>query len=427
MGLYQKANKKAVFSWVLFDWANSSFPTVVITFVIPSYFTEVIAENNLVGTQQWGQMVALSSLVIAILSPIFGSIADLRGGRKPWLAFFSTITIISSALIWFFPPVLSSSFWILFSVSLGVIGFEVGSVFYNAMLSNIAPEPYIGRLSGWAWGAGYFGGIVCLAIALFVFIEGKGAWLGLDGEQYEHIRACGPLVAFWFALFSIPLFLFVPDQKRTRLSTIQAVQNGLGALKKILLQIRERPDLLKFLIAHMIYMDGLNTIFFFGGIYAAGTFGFTLDEIVMLGIAMNVLAGIGGISFAWLDDFFGSKPTILIALMLMILATIILVAIETKLHFIIAAFFLSIFVGPVQASSRALMLRFSPPSHTTELFGLYSFSGKVTSFAGPWIMGIITVAYGNQRYGISSVIVFLVLGALCLLFVSVPKHRPKNW
>src|SRR3990167_5532175 len=216
-----------VIAWSFFDWANSAFPTVITTFIFATYFTESIAKNPIIGTNQWGDAVAFSGLMIAIISPMLGAITDKMGRRKPWIAVFAAITILSSSLLWFAKPTQASLTWALTWVIIGTISFEVGTVFYNAMMRSLAKEAYWGRISGWAWSCGYACGLFCLLTALF-FLNAKFAWLNTSSA--EHIRIAGPLVALWFFIFSLPFFLFTTDQKNTGISAKQALKKGLVTL-----------------------------------------------------------------------------------------------------------------------------------------------------------------------------------------------------
>lgn len=250
-------------AWCLFDWANSAFPTIVMTFVFATYFTKSVAKNTFLGTAQWGDAIALSGLIIAISSPIFGAIADHEGRRKPWLAFFSLLCIVASALLWYTKPVVSDVYWALSWSVLAIIGFEIGMVFYNTMLSDLAPKDYLGRISGWSWGLGYFGGLTSLIIVLFVFVQGHGFGLPLDKSTAEQIRICGPFVALWFLVFGWFLFVFTPDRASTGIGYRKAITRGLKSLYQTLRTVKEHKEIMKFLLARIFYIDGLNTIFVF--------------------------------------------------------------------------------------------------------------------------------------------------------------------
>ncbi|MEE8517385.1 MAG: MFS transporter [Alphaproteobacteria bacterium] len=412
------APRRAVFSWCVYDWANSAFSTVIVTFVFAAYFSQSVAESVILGTAQWGWAVSASGLAIAILSPIFGAIADQGGGNKPWLAGFTVLCVIATALLWFTEPDPRFALWALVCFAIANMAQEMGYVFYNAMLPNLAPIGRLGRVSGWGWGLGYLGGMICLILTLVVFVRPDAPLFGLDKEQAEHIRVVGPLAAIWFAVFAVPLFLFTPDRPAIGAPLGQAARDGISNLIRTLRQVRRHANIARFLLARLIYIDGLNTMFAFGGIYAAGTFGMGPAEILEFGIALNITAGLGAASFAWIDDWIGAKRTILIALAGLIGFGTSILLVEDKTLFWILVLFLGIFMGPAQAASRSLMARLAPPQQVTEMFGLFALSGKITAFVGPAIFASVTLAFDSQRAGMATVIVFLLVGGLMMLFVS---------
>lgn len=407
---------KSIVAWCLFDWGIAAFPVVVTTFVIAAYFTKQIAINEIVGTQQWGNALAIAGVIIAILSPILGAIADYGGQRKHWLAVFVLLLIASAALLWFAYPSPNYVYLTLICVVLGTIGLNLSMVFYNAFLPTLAPKEYIGRISGWSWGLGYFGGLMALTIALFGLIKMTPSWL--DTKTLEQVRACGPLVAIWIGVFTLPFFFFVPDTSSTHLKTGEAIRQGMKGLKATLKMMWHQKTILYFLIAQMIYIDGLNTIFVFGGIYAAGTFHMNITEVLILGIYLNVCAGIGSFLLAWLDDRIGSKKTILLSLFFLSIFGLSIVLVNQKMHFWICTGLLSLFVGPVQSSSRSFMARIVPKKQATELFGFYILSGKISTFLGPALLSIVTIHFNSQRAGMGSILIFFLIGALILLFVK---------
>ncbi len=412
---------KSLFSWCLFDWANSAYSSIVITFIFSTYFTQGIAANKILGTKQWGDAMALAGIIIALVSPLLGAIADNEGRRKPWLALFSITTIVASAALWYSKAEVSYVFYTLGWVIVGTIGLEVGMVFYNAMLSSIAPKEYLGRLSGWAWGMGYFGGLVVLTIALFVLLN-HSAWFGLNLETHEQVRICGPLVAIWFAVFGWPLFVFTPDQPRSGLGIYHSMVKGLKGLQKTMRSTREHREIMLFLVARMIYTDGLNTLFAFGGIYAAGTFGMSYSKIIIYGITMNISAGLGSAVLAWLDDHKGSKFTILFSLALIVTSGMGVLTVHSETWFWVLSWIVGLCVGPIQAASRSFIIRLTPKPMITEMFGLFALSGKATAFVGPWILGLVTLWSHSQRIGMSTVMIFLLVGGIILLFVRDKKE-----
>ena len=358
--------------------------------------------------------MSLAALAVAVIGPVLGAVADRGGGRKPWLAAFTGLAVGATAMLWYARPEADWVMWTLAFVALATFGFEMGMVFYNAMLPDLAPKDKIGRVSGWGWGLGYAGGLASLALALVFLIQADPAPFGLDKEGAEHVRATALLVAGWFCLFSLPLFLFTPDAGSSGLAPGEAIKQGLATLIATLRGIGEHSVIVRFLIARMIYTDGLNTLFAFGGIYAAGTFGMELDEVILFGIALNASAGIGAALFAWVDDWIGPKRTILISIgALTVLGAAVLV-VQTKAQFWMTGVMLGVFVGPAQAASRSMMARLAPAHLRAEMFGLYAFSGKATAFIGPAVLAWVTAYWGSQRAGMATILVFFAAGMALL-------------
>lgn len=409
----------SVIAWCFYDWAAASFSIIVTTFIFATYFTTTVAENHVIGTYQWANAVAFAGMIIAIASPLLGAVADYGGHHKRWLLFFSATCVVSTALLWFAYPGQQSIFLVLTCLITGTIGFELSLVFYNAYLPRLVPKKYIGRISGWGWGAGYLGGIVALTIALVVFVRG-GGWL--DRETAEQVRICGPFAAAWYLLFALPLFFLVPDMNSQKHSLPVAMKMGCRELWRTVKALPQERNIFIYLIAHMIYTDGLNTLFAFGGIYAAGTYGLSFDQVLLFGITMNIAAGVGALTLAWVDDLLGSKPTIILSLMGLAVAGTTILFLHDKYVFWAVALFACLFVGPIQSASRSLMVHLIEDKHNiTEMFGLYSLSGRVTSFVGPWLLGVVTITFGSQRVGMATVIVFFVVGAIALLPVRISK------
>ena len=410
-------------SWALYDWANSAFSAVIITFVIATYFSQGIAVDAATGTAQWGWALTGSGIAIALLSPVLGAIADAGGRRKPWVLAFTGITVIGCFVLWYAKPAPDFVIFTLLVVAIANLAFELAGVFYNAMLPELVSRDYIGRLSGWAWGLGYAGGLVCLVFVLFAFVQTERPLFGLDKDSFEHVRIAGPLVGVWFALFSLPLFLFTADRRSAGLPASEAIGRGLAQLKRTFVNIRRYRQIGLFLLARMIYTDGLNTLFAFGGIYAAGTFGMGFGEVIQFGILLNVTAGLGALAFAWVDDWLGAKRTILIALLGLLACGTAAVLVSSTLAFWIAGGLLGIFVGPTQAASRSMLARMAPPDMRTEMFGLYALTGKITAYIGPFLLGTVTYWSGSQRLGIATILGFFLIGMVLLLPVREPSEN----
>jgi UMF1 family MFS transporter len=424
----ERASRAGIAAWCAFDWANSAFPTVIVTFVFAAYVTNVIAPTPEIGTGQWGLAMGLSGVAIALLSPVLGAIADQNGRRKPWIAAFSLACVAVGCLLWTVAPDggplgLEAMIWALFLVAFANLAFEVATVFYNAMLPEVSPRGMMGRISGWAWGAGYAGGLACLAACLVLFVQPEVPLFGLDKDAYEHVRATGPFVGLWFLLFALPMFLLTPDRPGKGVPAGRAVRDGLTTLAGTLKALPRHGRILRFLIARMLYTDGLNTLFAFGGIYAAGTFGMGFDEILVFGILLNVTAGLGAVAFAWIDDWLGPKRTVLISVGCLIVLGAAILLIEDKLWFYVLGAAIGVFIGPAQSASRSLMGRLAPAEVRTEMFGLYALSGKVTAWIGPLLVGGVTVLMDSQRWGMATILILFVSGALLLLAVREPPQE----
>jgi MFS transporter, UMF1 family len=417
-------DRRAVAAWCLYDWANSAFPAVITTFVFATYFTQAVAPDPVRGTALWGHALAVAGFAIAILSPVLGSIADYTGRQKFWLAVFSFGTAATMAVLWFVRPSPESVPLALIGIAVSTIGFEVGTVFYNALLPSVAPPDHIGRVSGWAWGLGYVGGIVCLGLILVLFVQAPHPLLGLDKTSAEHVRIAGPFSALWFVVFILPLFLFVPEPKVERRPLLAAARQGLAELFATLRTLKDHRAVATFMLANMIYTDGLTTLFAFGGVYAAGTFGMPIEEVIVFGIALNVTAGIGAFGFAWVDDWIGARRTVAIGLAALIAVGAGLLVVHDKSVFWMLGLLLGAFFGPVQAASRSLVARMAPPEHRTQMFGLFALSGRVTAFIGPAVLAWTTDAFDSQRAGMATILVFLAVGLALLLKVPEAGRQP---
>jgi UMF1 family MFS transporter len=230
-------------------------------------------------------------------------------------------------------------------------------------------------------------------------------------------------VALWLAVFSLPLFLFTPDRQSAGLPAAEAVRRGLAQLRRTFANLRRYRAIGRFLIARMIYTDGLNTLFAFGGIYAAGTFNMSTAEVIKFGILLNITAGLGALCFGWVDDWLGAKRTILISLIGLLACGAAAVLVTEPMHFWIAGGALGIFVGPAQAASRSLMARLAPAELRTEMFGLYALTGKITAYIGPFLLGTVTYWTGSQRLGIATILACFVVGGLLLWPLPEPEAQ----
>ncbi|MDY6815439.1 MAG: MFS transporter [Pseudomonadota bacterium] len=419
-------DKRALWSWALYDWANSAFFTIILTFVFAQYFSASVVQDKVAGTNAWGNIVGISGVFIAILAPMLGAIADQSGRRKPWLIGFTLLCVVSCAMLWTVTPD-QDQFWnAALWVGLGTLGAEFAFIFYNSMLPDMASQERTGRWSGWAWGLGYAGGVTSLVVALYGFIETDANLFNLDRDQAEHVRATFVLVAVWYLVFALPAFFFTPDRPSTGLGLAAAARAGFMQLRESIAHVRQYKDVVRFLIARMLYTDGLATIFTFGGVYAAGTFNMAPTEVLKFAIALNVTAGLGALGFAWVDDALGGRNTILLALVGLGSSAMAILLVDSATAFWVWGMILGIFVGPLQSASRSHLARVAPPHLQTQMFGLFAFSGKATAFAGPLLVGAVTAMTDSQRWGMSTILVFLLVGFVLMLKVPATEARKAD-
>jgi UMF1 family MFS transporter len=439
--------RRAVVSWLLFDWAAQPFFTLVTTFVYAPYFATHVTPDAARGQELWGYATAAAGLTIALMSPVLGAIADSAGRRKPWIAVFGALLVIGSALLWLGRPGDAAVIpLVLAAFAIGTIGAEFATVFNNAMMPVLVPPERIGRLSGTGWAIGYVGGMVSLVLTLGFLaaspetgrtLLGVAPLFGLDPASHQGDRVAGPLSAIWFMVFVLPMFIFTPDHVAKRPIGV-AVGHGLATLRTTLAELPRHPRIAWFLLANMIYTDGLIALFAFGGIYAAGTFGWSTIEIGIFGILLTITGTLGAWLGGKLDDRFGPRTVIIGSLILLIaVATAILSIGRDHVAFVIAVtppqpgdglyastperlyvaigLFIGLCAGPVQAASRSLLIRLAPEERIAQFFGLFALSGKVTSFMGPLMVGLVTGLTASQKPGMAVLVAFFAIGLALLV------------
>jgi MFS transporter, UMF1 family len=413
----RRIRPRALVAWCLYDFGVAAWPVVIATFVFGTYFTKAIAVSPERGTAEWGTALSLAGLAVAILGPVLGAVADYAGRRKPWIAGFALATIIATGLLWFSRPSPDAALRTLLLVALGSMTYEFGLIFYNAMLRDLVPAERMGRLSGWGWGLGYIGGLLCLIVALEGLLRASPPPFGLDKAAAEPVRATAILVALWFGLFALPLLALVPDRPPSGRGLAQAAREGLSSLGRRLRALPRERDLARFLLARMIYADGLNTLFIFGGIFAAGRYGLSLEQVILFAIGINATAGLGAVALAGLDDRIGSKPTIILSLVGLILLGGATLLTRDARWFWVLGLGLGVFVGPAQSASRTLMARMAPKGLEVEMFGLYALTGRITAFTGPALYGWAVALFASQAAGMATVLAYLAVGLALLLTV----------
>lgn len=440
--------RAAVISWIFFDWAAQPYFTLITTFVFAPYFATSIAPDPATGQSLWGFAAAAAGMVIALLSPVLGAIADASGRRKPWIATFGAILVLGASAMWIgkpgdpgiIPPLLTA-------FALASVGAEFATVFNNAMMPTLVPPERIGRLSGTGWATGYVGGIISLIIVLGFLaanpetgrtLLGFTPLFGLDPATHQGDRITGPLTGLWFIIFVTPMFLFTPDYPAKR-PVREALRQGLSDLKRSLGELPKQKSLAAFLLANMIYTDGLVSLFAFGGIYAAGTFGWHTIQIGTFGIMLAVAGTFGAWLGGKLDDLLGPKRVIMGSMLILMLSLAAILLVDKDSIFFIkvappvpggalfagaaerAYLVLGCLIGaaggPLQAASRTLLIRLAPKDRIAQYFGLFALTGKVTSFIGPLLIGAITAITASQKAGMAVLVVFFVAGLGLLMRV----------
>jgi UMF1 family MFS transporter len=456
-----EASKLGQVSWALFDWANQPFFTVITTFIFSAYFANVLVfEHELAALKQahpdkslaeltplaqaagqsaWAFTQSASGFAIALLSPFLGAMADAAGRRKPFILAFQVLVAVGSIALWWARGDAISL--IALAVILATIGAEMSIVFNNAFLPNIVRPERMGWLSGFGWGMGYLGGLVALFIVLAISQPGllglappgSPPLFGLDRANHEVERLIGPASALWLAIFVLPMFLFTPDGQRTGLKPLVAARQGASTLIGTVRKLRHYRNPLLYLIAFMIYNDGLAAVIAFGGVYASATFGWPTETLGIFGIILTVLGVFGAFVGGWLDDRIGSKRTVQIAIALVAIATLgILSVSRTAVLFVVDvaepaagrglfgstqekvfmafALLIGISMGPMQAASRTLIGRLAPEGMSGEFYGLFALSGRATTFLAPFLIGVLTELSGSNRVGLMVVLAFLLIG-----------------
>ena len=404
---FTPANRRGMVGWAMFDWANSSFTTLIVTFVFAAYFSQGIVGDDVRGQALWGYVVGFSSLLVALLSPILGAIADSGGPRKRWILVFTIICVVATALLWFAKPTSDAIPLAMILVVIASVGFEFGIVFNNAMLGDLAPARSHRPLVRLGLGPGLFRRArrACGHAGRFradrnpVVRDRQGR-----SRQYPY---CWPLGRDLVRDIRYSVSRLHPRSASLGRAHGALVRKGLGGLGHTLRNLRQHGNVVRFMLARMLYNDGVITIFAIGGVYAAGKFGMTTSELIQFGILLNVTAGLGAFGFAWIDDWQGSKKVIAFAVIGLIVAVTGAVSAPSVNWFWGFGALLGIFVGPVQAASRSFMTHLAPPELRTEFFGLYALSGKATAFLGPIAVALVTTASGSQSIGVATLIVFL--------------------
>ena len=406
---------KKIFNFALYDFANSAFTTIIITFIFATYFAKQIAPNPVMGQSYWGWTIGITGFLVAIIGPIAGSFADKNNRIVFFIRCFSLLCIFFTTLLWFSKPSQSYLLYTLLIVGIANLFYELSLIFYNSLLKDISHNKNLGKSSGFGFALGYVGGIIILLISIKLFIDTENLPFGLTKENSQNIRAITLLVSFWFLIFASP-FLFFEIKERSK-KTTKKTSAYFSEIKKLIWN-KKLSVLAKFLIARMLYADGLNAIIVMGGIFAVGVFNLEIKELLKLSILMNITAFAGAFIGGIINDKYGSKLVIIFSLIGLIFSSTAILFTYTVSTFFLLASINGLFIGPIQSASRVVITSMLNRNNQAKGFGLFSMSGKLTSFLGPLLVSTVTFLTDSQRIGFSAAIILLLAGLIILLSIK---------
>jgi len=405
-----KKNKwftKEVFNWSLFDFANSTFATIVVAFVFAIYFKKVVAFNEPIADFYWSMAINISMIAVAVLSPVLGAASDHFSNKKKYLVFFTFLCIITTGLLYFVTEGMILAGMILFI--LANIGFQAGLGFYDAFIKEISTPENYNKVSSLGYAVGYLGSLASLAAVIVL----------QDTPRLTFI-ACAAM----FFFFSLPMFLFVKEKKLTG-KVMQAgnfLKVGLKRTADTLRHVKNYKNIRNFLIAYFLYIDGVNTIIFFSANYAQTTLAFTIPDLILFFIIVQVTALAGSFLFGWIADKMGTKKTISFIIICWAILTLMVFLADSKTIFLIIGAFAGTFLGSSQALSRSFMSSITPDDKKTEFFGFYSLFEKTSTILGPLTFGLVSWLTGNQRYAVISILIFFIIGYFAFRKVEENKN-----
>ena len=398
---------KNIFGWVMYDFANSSFTTIIVTVVYSVYFRDVVVNQGELGTALWGRAVSISMLMVALTAPIFGAVADFSRAKKRFLFFMTYITVGFTALLYFVKA--GNIFTGMLFFIIANFGFNSGNVFYNALLPDIVKRKDIGKVSGWGWAVGYIGGLVALLLIL-PLVHNK--W----------IRLVFPAVAFFFGFFALPTFLLLKEIKKTSRRT-NYFKTAVKRLSTSVKHIKDFKELIKFIISYLVYNDGIIIVISFAAIYGATRFGMNTKQLINYFVIANITSMVGAFVFGYILDKIGAKKTISITLLIWIGVVVWAFLCKDIKEFYLVGILAGFAIGSSQSSSRSMLVLLTPQEKMAEFFGFYSVTGRIASIVGPLVYGEISRITGNQRWAILSIIVFFVVGLSLLQTVNEKEGR----
>ncbi len=410
------------FSWCLYDFANSAFPTVIITSIYVLYFKNVVVGGVEPGRSDnlWGISNSIAAIVVFFCAPVLGAAADMAGRKRLFLIAFTLLSVIATGLLFFTGPGTIALAMVL--VIIAIIGFEGACVFYNAFLPDLASTEQMGRLSGKGWALGYLGGLGCL--------------LAVKPLTANHMEFIPPLVALWFLIFAVPALLSLRDKppSRGQVPYLASLGLGLSRLKNTLGEIGKHRALVRFLVSYFFYNNAVLTIIVFAVAFSSDSLGFTIGESVLLIIVMNMVASPGALAFGYLADRIGPKAVLVATLFIWLVVVAgseaavwpgLFSPDDAKSVFWAVAALAALAIGAIQATSRSFVGQMAPAGQSGEFYGFMAFAGKGSAILGPLVFGVVSDAFDSQRAAVATIGLFFAIGLILLLRVPAltkPGH-----
>ncbi|MFP5069935.1 MFS transporter [Pseudonocardia nantongensis] len=425
--------RRRVWAWGLWDWGSAGFQHIALTFVFSVYLTDAVGADlpGTISANSWlAWSTAAAGLAIALMAPVVGQSADRAGRRLRATAVWTALVVLCIAGMFFVRDDWTDLWLGLLLLGAASIFVELAYVSYYALMSQVSTPSTVGRVSGFGWALGYLGGIVLLLGVYLGFLSGNGGLFGVPTAAGIDVRITMLVAAGWFALFALPMFLLLPETppagpRGPRLGIVGSYRRLVTDLRAL---YRTSPHTVYFLGASALYRDGLNAIFAFGGVLAVTVYGLEPGQVLIFGVAINVVAALGCLVGGSLDDRLGPKAVIVGSLAGAVVVAVVLLFVSGPTMFWTFGLILGLFVGPAQASSRSYLNRLCPTGTEGQLFGLYATTGRAVSFLAPALIGLFTALLGSDRAGTIGIVLVLLAGLVALLPVRTPipvGSRPR--
>ncbi|MBW6516236.1 MAG: MFS transporter [Candidatus Cloacimonetes bacterium] len=397
---------KSIIGWVMYDFANSSFTTIIVSVIYSVYFRNVVVGSDEVGTALWGRAVSISMLMVGLSAPIFGAIADHSRSKKKFLFINTYLCVVFTCLLYFVNQ--GDIFKGMLFFIIANFGYNSANVFYNSFLSEIAPRSDLGKVSGWGWGVGYVGGLLSLFISLYL--------VNID------VRLVFPAIGLYFGLFALFTFFWLKEFRRPskRTNYLKVAHHRISYTWKNISRLRE---LSRFIISYFIYNDGIIVVISFAAIYGATRFNMTPQQLIVYFIIAQLTSIVGALFFGYIIDKIGCKKTISITLIIWVFVVIGAFFSRSITEYYLVGLLAGIAIGSSQSSSRTMLALLTPAGKMTEFFGFYALTGKLASIFGPLVYGEIARITGSQRWSLLAVLFFFVSGGAILQTVNELKGK----